>query len=94
MQDEAERKLSVDSGSSSSIEDAEPVFSYFRMKTVVNKILNDDFASCMCVNSKVNIFFKKDLIKKLTSPFFSLKAFDVRYALGPHSHIRPSRKSD
>ena len=53
--DESTRKSSVDSGSSSSLEDAEPVFSYFRMKTVVNKILVDDFASCMCVNSRVKI---------------------------------------
>jgi hypothetical protein len=51
--EESKRKSSTDSGSSSSVEDAEPIFSYFRMKTVVNRILVDDFASCMCVNSRV-----------------------------------------
>lgn len=43
-------------GSTTDEEDIEPVFSYYRMKNVVSNILikNDDFASCMCVDSKVN----------------------------------------
>jgi hypothetical protein len=54
---EPKRNASIDSGSNSSTstEDVEPIFSYFRMKSVVTKILNEDFASCMCVNFRVII---------------------------------------
>ena len=34
-------------------EDVEPVLTYNRMKNSVLDILKEDFASCMCVSSKV-----------------------------------------
>ena len=36
------------------IEEAEPVLSYERLKADILTILSEDFASCMCVDSKVN----------------------------------------
>jgi vacuolar protein sorting-associated protein 41 len=46
---------SSDGSKTDESEGVEPVLSYERMKGDITTILSDDFASCMCVNSRILI---------------------------------------